>query len=326
VDGGNSKTDVALVSERGELLARVRGAAVSHQVPGQDARRGYERLAALVDEARQQAELPASARASLAVYCLAGADFPSDIRLIRQEIARHGLADDEVVLNDCFGALRAGAPKGWGVVLICGRGINAAAVGPDGHRARFAGIGTLSGDWGGAGELGTEAIGAAIRARDGRGPRTTLERVVADHFDRKTPEAVMLAMYEERLSSRRLDELAPSVFREAAGGDAVARALVDRLADELSGMAIALIKRLKLRKQDVDVVLAGGTFNTKESGFYSRLEGAVLAVAPGARFVRSGLPPVAGAALLALDRRSGTGRASPADSARLAKSFERMAT
>ena len=90
-------------------------------------------------------------------------------------------------------------------------------------------------------------------------------------------------------------------------------------------MAIALIRRLRLTKQDVDVVLAGGTFNTTEEGFYARLEGAVLEAAPGAHFVRSELPPVAGAALLGLDRISGTGRASPANSARLTKAFERMA-
>ena len=171
MDGGNSKTDVALVARSGELLARVRGSTVSHQAVG--ARAGGERLAALVTEARAQAGMANAKQPVLGVYCLAGADFPSDVRLIRRELDRHGLAQEYVVLNDCFAALRAGADKGWGVVLICGQGINAAAIAPNGRTSRFAGIGDLAGDWGGGGGLGEAALAAAIRARDGRGPRTS---------------------------------------------------------------------------------------------------------------------------------------------------------
>src|SRR6187397_424667 len=130
VDGGNSKTDVVIVAENGELLARLRGPTVSHQVIG--ARAGAERLAELVKRA---AAVKGAGRPKIGVYCLAGADFPSDIRLIKRELKRVSLADDETVMNDTFAALRAGATKGWGVVLICGQGINAAAIGPTGRIA-----------------------------------------------------------------------------------------------------------------------------------------------------------------------------------------------
>ena len=68
------------------------------------------------------------------------------------------------------------------MALICGQGINAVGVAPDGRVARFAAVGTLSGDWGGATSLGEAGLGAAIRARDGRGPRTALERTVPAVF------------------------------------------------------------------------------------------------------------------------------------------------
>ncbi len=319
MDGGNSKTDVALVARSGEVLARVRGPTVSHQAVG--ARAGGERLAGLVAKARGQAGMANAKQPVLGVYCLAGADFPSDVRLIRRELDRHGLAKEDVVLNDCFAALRAGADKGWGVVLICGQGINGAAIGPNGRTLRFAGIGDLAGDWGGGGGLGEAALAAAIRAGDGRGPRTSLERAVAAHFGRRTPEAVMLAMYEERLPAARRNELAPAVFREAAAGDAVARSLIDRLAAELAGMASALIRRLHLTRQPVDVVLAGGVFNATDPAFYRQLTEQIVGVAPQARLVRPLIPPVGGAALLALDRLATDGRASRAIASRLAQSF-----
>lgn len=240
--------------------------------------------------------------ATLAVHCLAGADFPADIRLLERHLAELGLADRNVVLNDCFAALRAGARQGYGVALICGQGINGAAVAPDGRRARFAGIGTLSGDWGGGTSLGQASLGAAIRARDGRGPRTSLEGSVSSYFGLPRAEAVMLAMYQERIPERRLSELAPIVFKDAAAGDAVARSIVDRLADELAIMAAALLRRLSMQRREVEVVLAGGVFRTQEAGFYDRLASRLQDAAPRAQLVRPDAPPVLGAALLGLDR------------------------
>jgi len=325
VDGGNSKTDVSLVAENGAVLALIHGPTVSHQVIGAD--QGAARLARLVAEARRRAGLESpSDRPRLGLYCLAGADFPSDVRVISRSVASHGLAEQEVVLNDCFGPLRAGAEKGWGIVLICGQGINGAGVAPDGRTLRFAGIGDLSGDWGGGGGLGSAALAAAIRGRDGRSTRTSLERAVAEHFHQRTPEAVMLAMYEQRVDERRRSELAPVVFREAEAGDEVAQEIVNRLAAELVGMGSALIRRLRLTRRDVDVVLAGGVFRATYGPFYQALEAGIRNVAPRARLVRPELPPVAGAALLALDRLAPSGRVDEEAARRLAEGFAAVRT
>lgn len=320
VDGGNSKADVALVADDGRLLSVIRGPTVSHQVIG--AKDGIARLARLAAIAVERAGLASDAPPDIGVYCLAGADFPSDLRQLHSELARQQLAAQQVVLNDSFGALRAGTSRPWGIVLICGQGINGAGVAPDGRTARFAGIGPLSGDWGGAGGLGSAALAAAIRARDGRGPRTSLEQAVAAHFGRRTPEAVMLAMYEGRIASRRLSELSPVVFDHAATRDAVARGIVDRLADELVAMAAALLRRLRLRRADVEVVLAGGVFAATEPHFYRRLEDGIHAVAPRATIVRPTVSPVCGAALIGLDRLSPGGVATAEASLRLCSAFE----
>ncbi len=140
------------------------------------------------------------------------------MRLIKRELTRVSLADDETSCSTtCFAALRPGAAKGWGVVLICGQGINAAAIGPNGRIARFAGIGDLSGDWGGGGGLGEEALASAIRGTRRAWPRTSLEQAVADHFGRKTAEAVMLDMYEGRLPDEPAQRACPR--RLSRGGD-----------------------------------------------------------------------------------------------------------
>ena len=259
----------------GALLGSARGPTISHQQVGIEA--GMAQLATLVDRAAAEAGLASGRRpvADLAVYGLAGADFPSDVRLLSRALAAQGFAPTDVVLNDTFVALRAGTRRPWGVALICGQGVNACAVAPDGRSARFDGVGDPSGDWGGGGGLGSAAVAAAVRGRDGRGQRTSLERLVPAHFGLRSPGALTKALYFERLSERRLSELAPLVFEAAAAGDAVARSIVDRLADELVAMARALIRRLRLTRLDPEVVLAGGVFRTDEPGFHARLEAGI---------------------------------------------------
>ena len=74
VDGGNSKTDVALVAEDGRLVAAVRGPTTSHQAVGLVT--GMERLAGMVAEVVAASE--GRDRPSLGSYTLAGADTPPD--------------------------------------------------------------------------------------------------------------------------------------------------------------------------------------------------------------------------------------------------------
>jgi N-acetylglucosamine kinase-like BadF-type ATPase len=301
VDGGNSKTDVALVAEDGRLLAATRGPTSSHQAVGLVT--GMERLAGMV--AQVVAASGVGERPAVGSYSLAGADTRPDVRLLTDALGERGFATEDLIRNDAYGALRAGTDRGWGVVVICGQGVNAAGIAPDGRTVRLDALGEISGDWGGGTDVGWEGLAGAVRARDGRGPRTRLERDVPTYFGLKSPAAVTAAMYTERIAEERIAELAPVVFAAAGAGDAVARAIIDRLADELVVMAGAMIRRLHLTRRDPDVVLAGGVFRTSDAGFVERITGGVAAIAPKARLVRLKAPPVAGAALLGLDRLAG---------------------
>ncbi len=296
VDGGNSKADLALVSRDGSLLALVRGPTVSHQQV--EMQTAMTRLADLAHEAHRQAGTDGSAE--LGSFCLAGADFPSDVRLLERAIGASGLASRSIVRNDAHASLRAGAEDGWGIVVVCGAGVNALGVAPDGRSARLAGVGDISGDWGGGYALGMAALGAAVRARDGRGEATSLSRLVPAHFGLARPIDVTRGLYEGRIAHRRLEELAPLVM-EAAADDAVARGIVDRLADELAVMAIAIARRLRIARREIDVVLTGGVFRATDLSFASRFDERIRAGVPHARTVRLRERPVLGAALIGLD-------------------------
>lgn len=302
IDVGNSKTDVALVAADGVVRAAMRGPTTSHQALGLEA--GMDGLERLVTAAARAAGLDPAARpmADLLAYCGAGVDFPSDERMLARTLARRRLATTDLVLNDAFAALRAGTQRAWGIVVICGAGVNCAGLAPDGRTVRFPAVGSISGDWGGGGTVGHEALTAALRGRDRRGPRTSLERLVPAVFGLRRPIDLTRAIYLGRIDEERLRELAPVVFAAAGDGDQVARSIVDRLADEVAIMACAAIRRLHLTRSDPDVVLAGGIFRAEDEAFYRRIQERVAAVARRAPIRRLTAPPVVGSALIGLDR------------------------
>jgi N-acetylglucosamine kinase-like BadF-type ATPase len=184
--------------------------------------------------------------------------------------------------------------------VVCGHGINCVGRTQDGRSLRFASLGDISGDWGGGQDVGMAALGAAVRARDGRGPRTKLEESVPRFFGLRRPASVSQAIQLGRIQRRRVGRLAPVVFEAAEAGDDVALAILDRLGDEVALMATAAIRRLHLARTDVHVVLGGGLFRRRNPRLFTRVRDGVVAVAPAADVRTLDAPPVVGAALLAL--------------------------
>jgi N-acetylglucosamine kinase-like BadF-type ATPase len=318
VDGGNSKTDVALVGADGAVLGAVRGPSASHHRLGVEA--AAEALGELVEAARHDAGTGPTPRplAQVGVWCLAGLDLPADDQAMGSALAARRWAAEDVLHNDVFAVMRTGSERAWGIGVVVGSGMNCAGVGPDGTEVRFPALGELSGDWGGGRDIGIAAVGAALRGEDGRGrragpgpgrgappappPPTALERLVPGHFGLPSVLAVVEAVHLGRIAEGRVVELCPLVFTAAEAGDDVAVALVARQADEVVTMAGTAIRRLGLTGAEVDVVLGGGVLRRDDPAFLERIRGGIVGVASAARVRQATGPPVVGAALLGLDR------------------------
>jgi N-acetylglucosamine kinase-like BadF-type ATPase len=292
VDGGNSKTDLALVRADGAVLALVRGGMSSPHHIGVDG--CVELLQGLY------AQTGFSGEPDIAQVLLAGVDFPSEERALHDALAARSFARRIAVGNDTFAVLRAGTERGWGVAVVCGAGINCVGVAPDGRHARFPSLGAISGDWGGGYDLGLAALGAAARSEDGRGPKTRLERTVPAFFGKTTPSEVAEAIHLGQIPQRRLVELAPVVFDEAAT-DPVAAGFVDRLAAEVVALAEVALRRLDLIDQPVEVLLGGGLFQRADSTLVDAIRIALGAVGTAITVRATAAPPIVGAALLGLD-------------------------
>jgi N-acetylglucosamine kinase-like BadF-type ATPase len=301
IDGGNSKTDVVLVTATGQLLAHVRGPGSSpHHL-------GLAAAVDLVDDLVQKAAAQAGVGtrrpvAALAEVYLAGVDFPSEKEAIEAAIARRSWATGFVVDNDSFALLRAGTDSPDAVAVVCGAGINCVGVARGGRHARFASLGRISGDWGGGYELGEEALWSAARADDGRGPRTDLATLVPGHFGLPDIGAVYRAIHFGELDRRRLIELAPTVLGASRDGDPVARRIVVRLAEEVVALARAALTRLDMLDAPTAVVLGGGVLTSRDDVLLGEIQRRLAADAPRATVVVTEVSPVVGSALLGLDR------------------------
>ncbi|ANZ18664.1 BadF/BadG/BcrA/BcrD type ATPase [Streptomyces noursei ATCC 11455] len=303
IDAGNSKTDVALVATDGRVLGRARGGGFQPPVVG--TARAVDVLAPLIAAARAQAGPDDDGPVGHLSAFLANADLPVEVTRLTAEIAARGWAETVSVRNDTFALLRAGLPdrgEQLGVAVVCGAGINCVGVGHDGATARFPSVGRLSGDWGGGDFLASEALWHAARAEDGRGAPTALARALPAHFGLATMLELIEALHLHRIPDVRRHELAPLLFDVAAGGDAVARSVVARQAEEIAVMASVALQRLDLHSEPTPVILGGSVLAARHPLLHDHVVRLLAERAPKAVPHVITAPPVLGAALDALDR------------------------
>ena len=285
VDGGGSKTHALVADERGEVLGfasagrsnwediglEAAGAALAEAVGG-----------ALAGAGVAPAELAASA------FGLAGLDWDSDRPMLGALVDPLGLGGPRRLENDSFIALRAGASRPFGVVVIAGTGHVAAGRNPAGRTFRTFGLGPMYGDFGSATDVAEEAVRAVADAWTGRGPATTLSRLLPPLAGCGGPEELLQAP-------------APLVLAEAEAGDPAAQAIVHRAGTSLGETAALVAGRLDLGQAPFEVVMAGGLFAGRSRLLETTLVEILHRVAPLATPVHLRCQPVVGAALEALD-------------------------
>ena len=298
VDGGSSKTHALLAAETGQVLGFGQAGGSNHQNRGlENAMR--EITSAVRDTLKRTQAKPEDVE--LGCYCLSGADLPEDFDLLRNALSELSFSNQVVIKNDTMAALRAGLTRPWGVVVVCGSGFNAAGRSPDGEEFVLPGLGPISGDWGGGGDLSVEMIRQIARAWDGRGRATVLTDQVLEELQVESVEALIGNLYRQEIDPQRLLDIVPLLFQAAEAGDDVAQDLIVRMGAEVGVTALALIRRLKMTETDVEIVLAGGVYKGQGSLLIDTIQKVVHAEVPNARIVRPRYEPVVGAALLALD-------------------------
>jgi N-acetylglucosamine kinase-like BadF-type ATPase len=254
IDAGGSKTVAWLADAAGRILGEGRGGGANIHHAGE---LGTEKVLYEVIQAAVGADAPLP---GIVCIGMAGMDRPDDCAVVTAIMRRLGFRGQVLAVNDAFVALTAGADEEPGVVIVAGTGSIAYGVNGAGIAARAGGWGEVYGDEGSAFWVARLALAAVVRASDGRGPQTALTPLVLGHAGTDRIEGLVAQVYARPDRRQAIAAMAGLVARADADGDAVARDVLSRAADELTLAARSVVEQLGMRGERFRVVLSGGLF------------------------------------------------------------------
>jgi N-acetylglucosamine kinase-like BadF-type ATPase len=254
IDAGGTKTVCLLADEHGVILAEARGPGANLHTAGELA------VEKVLHEVMEGAIADREVVIDAICLGMAGVDRDEEWRVVRSLMRRIGHTPRSLVVNDALIALVAGAGDSAGIVIIAGTGSIAYGRNARGEAARSGGWGHMIGDEGSAYWIGREALAAVMRAVDGRGPVTRLAADIQAHFRVDDVSGLPRIVYDREAALLSVAALGPLVQQVSDAGDAVARHILARAADELVLAAQSVASRLEMRGDPFICVLAGGAF------------------------------------------------------------------
>src|SRR5579885_2889508 len=249
IDGGQSGTTALIGDEDGRVVGIGRAGPCNHarSAEGRD-----KFLRAIGDAIRA-----AGGDRVFECACLGLSGGPADKEALARETIR---AKQFLFTHDAAIALSGALAGEPGIVVIAGTG--SIAYGKDSHgaTARAGGWGYIFGDEGGAFDLVRQALRAVVRHEEGWGPRTSLREAMIEATGASDANDLLHRFYTEQYPRDRVAGLARLVDGAASAGDAVAREILGRAAQDLATLLAAVRAQLFRPGETVLVSYAGGVF------------------------------------------------------------------
>jgi len=296
IDIGGTKSHALIADERGKVLGFGEGGTGNHEMVGYDGLGAV--LRDITSEALATARLLPEHIAG-AGFGVAGYDWSSELPSTEAAIAGLGLSCPIEVVNDTLIGLVAGAEQGWGVAVVAGTSNNCWGWDREHCIGRMIGHGPRFGENGGASELVGRAVAAVAKAWTQRGPTTVLTQRFVSYAGAKDAADLLEGLSQD--SYQIGPEAAPVVFEVAQAGDPVGIDVIRWAGVELGSLAVGVIRQLRLEEASFEVVLVGSLYQGGPL-LLEPMRETILTVAPGARLVALGAPPVVGAVLLGMQR------------------------
>ncbi|MDR0450716.1 MAG: hypothetical protein LBH26_05585 [Treponema sp.] len=294
IDGGGTRSRLALTDGRGDVLARVE--AGSTNIYSVTKGEVFDNLSRLLDSALKSSGLR---KADLVAGCVgsAGLGRPGERGIFREFFdALFGPAfpvklctDGEILL--CGGL---GSPEGY--CLIAGTGSVALGRSAEGRLVRAGGHGYMLGDEGAAAWIAKTAIARVLRSAEGRDLETAmLEDILA--FCRLGESSELIPYVHHKADKATIAALAPAVSAAARKGDPLALDILFTGAAELLLLVKSVLNRSPWIREK-RLVLAGGILEHDEI-VRNRLRGLLAAELPDLSLCESRGSALEGACFLA---------------------------
>jgi len=230
IEGGATRTTGVVTDGELRVLSRhVTGPTNLYAV-------GEKRALAAIHDILTHTLFPAGARVdtlAAMAFCIAGVRTEADQKVWRRLIRRKtNLKAPAIITHDAAAGLAAGSPEETGILVVCGTGSLVYARRTDGAERFVGGRGPILGDEGSGFDIGHRALRAALRASDGRGRPTLLERLIPERLGLGGLDD--LVPWVSPFAKDRVASVAKIVFEAAESGDEVAVEILEGAAEELA--------------------------------------------------------------------------------------------
>lgn len=293
VDGGGTKTQAVLVSEKGEILGYGRGGPSNLLENGEDVVRASLRSAISrllksikTDEVVSCFGLPAVGEAEELEETLSN--------LIHSEL---GIRAD-LIVNDVVVGWAAGTLCENGIHVVAGTGL--IVYGRfEGRETRVSGWGSIIGDEGSAYYIGLETIREVTKQLDGRKSPTVLKELFFRRLGFKNQSDLIKWVYGEGDRRSKIASVAPMAHEAATLGDPSATKILENAAREIFISVKTAVEKLGMCQP---LISYSGSVLEKNEFVFSIFQQLLRKEYANAEIRRAPLPPCLGAVLLARRR------------------------
>lgn len=294
VDGGGTKTVVALANLEGKILKLEKSNSSHPRNLG--LKKAIENLVQGIKKV-----LPKKGKILSTFIGLPAVaeEYKSKKKEIEKELKKHKeiskIFKGKVIIgSDQEVAFRAGA-DGEGIMLNAGTGC--VAHGWKGKKeVHVSGWGWLA-DEGGAFFVGQKVFQAILKDFDGRDKKTVLTKMVFQKFRLRNEEEFLNLIYKNPFKF--VPILSVICDKASKKGDKIAKKILIEAAKEAVLTAKTAIRRLNFYKNEFPLVLVGGMF--KSNIFLKEIKKEIKKIAPKVKFILLKKPPIEGAIKIAIE-------------------------
>ncbi|MEZ4631322.1 MAG: BadF/BadG/BcrA/BcrD ATPase family protein [Deinococcales bacterium] len=296
VDAGNRQTFALIADDEGYILGAGRRGCGNTSNPHLPEEVALKHVEQAVGEALELAQLDAY-DLSCACMGMAGAIWPEDFSFLKRHFSKKLGAQELLITNQAFGALRAASLEGHGLAIM--GGIEVVSAVKDGLGQSW-----YSGYW--QQGLGSEALGRQVleSIREiglGIEVASSLGTRLCEVLKLDSLEDLLHAFYNRRKEAPlSLYQLAPFLIEEADKGDKLCQSLLKRHGERLGQYVLAALKKSALA-EDVLISLSGDLFRLRSKLLYEALLDKVKTAYPQANMVYAELEAVVGGVMGGLE-------------------------
>lgn len=285
VDGGATKSNIALIDEYGKLVFKKEGHCLNFRnIPEKDFLKNLSDILKKVG----------NRKILFGCFALAGVEVKKDSQYIRELINKNKLANFKfIVVNDLEGVMPSSNFKDGGVI-IAGTGSNFFARNKN-KIAKSGGLGYLLSDEGSAFYIGLKVLRASVKSYDGRGKKTLLEKMVLSKNKLSNIRDLVTKVYKPNFKLEVADYaiLAQKGLKKR---DAVSEEILLSAVNEIEIGIKTVINKVGL-KTNFKVACVGGVL--KDKFIFNQLKQRLEVVYPGIELIIVKNPEL-GAAKLAM--------------------------